>query len=88
MANPEYFPRYLVVRAPVEGGQEQEEWQGFVKDIKNSLHDTTHQIKQNLASTQKKMRSALVESEKRTLKHQDEKLFSIKQEITSKLASQ
>lgn len=39
--NPIYFPKYLVVRGPIEDGYVIEEWQGFVKDIKNHVNGTT-----------------------------------------------
>ena len=49
----------MVVRNPVEGGQEAEEWQGFIKDIKSSLSETKHSIKNSLVTTQKKLTAAM-----------------------------
>ena len=54
-----YFPKYLVVRNPVEGGQGADEWQGFIKDIKSSLSETKHSIKNSLVTTQKKLTAAM-----------------------------
>ena len=36
--NNDYFPRFLLLRRPVGAGNEEgEEWQGFIKDIKQTL---------------------------------------------------
>ncbi len=39
--NSEYFPQYLILRRAVGAGMNsQEEWQGFIKDIKQTLKIT------------------------------------------------
>ncbi len=40
-SNPEFFPKYLILRRPVGSGMNSsEEWQGFIKDIKQTLKMT------------------------------------------------
>lgn len=38
LANPDYFPKYLVVRKPYTANRHFNEWQGFIKEVKKEIH--------------------------------------------------
>ena len=61
-ANSDYFPKYIVLRRPANAaGIEGAEWQGFIKDLK-----------QTLKLNNQKVMSAIVRSQEKNLKTQAE----------------
>lgn len=47
--NPKYFPKYLILRRPIESGEtEGQEWQGFIKDLKQNIAKTVARSKNDV----------------------------------------
>lgn len=75
--NSQYFPKYLLVRRCVEGSSEIEEWQGFVKDLKNTIAKNSKDIKNEMKASQKK-RAMLIQDLKSELQELKSGLLEIK----------
>ena len=44
-----HFPRYIMMRRPKESSQDEEyEWQGFIKEIKKTIHKVNEKIEKHL----------------------------------------
>ena len=52
LANTDWFPKFIVIRRMANSSQESEQWQGFVKEIKNNFENFNTQL-QATATTQK-----------------------------------
>eukprot|EP00347_Sterkiella_histriomuscorum_P019916 403339816 len=97
LTSEKYFPRYLLLRRPVSSSDsESGEWQGFVKDIKNTIKTTTtkqksdfHQEIQSQCSklqddTQAKhdLINANIQNINKQLQSQDSKIEQINKQLS------
>eukprot|EP00347_Sterkiella_histriomuscorum_P012995 403366420 len=93
LTSEKYFPRYLLLRRPVSSSDsESGEWQGFVKDIKNTIKTTTTKQKQDfqqeISSQCQKLQDVVntnIQEVNQQLQNQDSKMEQINKQQTDKI---
>eukprot|EP00347_Sterkiella_histriomuscorum_P009500 403340976 len=91
----QYFPKYLILRRPVSSSEDENgEWQGFVKDIKNTIKTSSTKQKSDIqyqiqAQTDKmEIQSQNLKSEVKIIKDGTEALQSQLETVNKQLVAQ